>query len=139
MIGGNTNLIIYMPEEQKSYDENGKSVQAYKPVASLFGWLDMSTGDSKYDYKAKIEDSTHIFICDYSLLGKIDIEKAKAEVLDVTTYEELTTADFDGIRNLTYKDFAGKGEMYDIKYIDDPMGLHQHLEIYLKRIGGQNE
>ena len=26
--------------------------------------------------------------------------------------------------------------VYNIQLIDDPMGLHQHLEIYLKYIGG---
>jgi len=29
-------------------------------------------------------------------------------------------------------------EVYDVLYIDDPMNLHQHLEIFLKYIGGQN-
>lgn len=29
------------------------------------------------------------------------------------------------------------GERYDIMLIDDPMGLHQHLEIHLEYLGGQ--
>ena len=30
------------------------------------------------------------------------------------------------------------GLIYQIMLIDDPMNLHQHLEIYLKFVGGQN-
>jgi len=29
------------------------------------------------------------------------------------------------------------GGVYDVKLIDDPMGLHKQLEIYLKYTGGQ--
>jgi len=111
MIGGNTNLSIKeLDSKNESFDENGAGISNYEMVASLFGWIDLITGDTKYDYKAKIEDSTHIFICDYIDIGEIDLEEAKAEV---------------------------SGEEYDIKYIDDPMGLHEQLEIYLKKVGGQ--
>lgn len=111
MIGGNTNLIIKeLDNENESFDENGARIIGYITTASLFGWLDLLAGDSKYDYKAKIEDSTHIFICDYIDIGAVDIEKVLAEV---------------------------NGEDYDIKYIDNPMGLNEQLEIYLKKVGGQ--
>lgn len=111
MIGGNTNLIIKeLDNENESFDENGARIVELRQVASLFGWLDLLTGDSKYDYKAKIEDSTHVFICDYIDISSVDIEQSKAEV---------------------------NGVEYDIKYIDAPMGLCQHLEIYLKKVGGQ--
>ena len=112
MIGGDTELIIKVIDTQKeNFDENGKRIAEYTEKASLFGWVDLSNGDSKYDYKAKIEDSTHIFICDYiEGITDIDIEKAKAVVKEVE---------------------------YDIKYIDDPMELHEQLEIYLKKVGGQ--
>lgn len=111
MIGGNTNLIIKeLNGENESFDENGARIVEYKQVASLFGWLDLMTGDSKYDYKAKIEDSTHIFICDYIDVSNVDVEKSKASI---------------------------NGEEYDLKYIDDPMGLNEQLEIYLKKVGGQ--
>ena len=111
MIGGSTNLIVKeLDSENESFDENGARISGYKPVASLFGWLDLMTGDSKYDYKTKIEDSTHVFVCDYIDISSVDIEKSKAFI---------------------------NGEEYDIKYIDNPMGLHEQLEIYLKKVGGQ--
>ncbi len=129
MIGGNTNLIIKLhssdgnypwnpldlenaeiDETKDAFDENGSRIKTYTKIASLFGWLDLITGDSKYDYKTKIEDSTHVFICDYIDIKEIDTEEAKAEI---------------------------NGEEYDIRYIDDPMELHEQLEIYLKKVGGQ--
>lgn len=113
MIGGNTEILIQTIDNSKSdYDVNGKRINSYKDIASLFGWKDLLSGDSKYDYKAKIEDSTHVFLCDYEDLGTVDVEEARAII---------------------------NNEIYDIKYIDDPMDLHQHLEIYLKFIGGQNK
>ena len=110
MIGGDTELIIQVLKDNLEYDENGKKVPVYGDEISLFGWIDFTSGDSRYDYKAKIEDSTHVFICDYINIGKIDIEKARA---------------------------VCKGRIYDVKYIDDPMELHEQLEIYLKLVGGQ--
>lgn len=112
MIGGNTELIIKTIDNSiDMFDENGKRIIEYTNTASLFGWIDLISGDSKYDYKAKIEDSTHVFICDYvEGISNIDIEEAKAII---------------------------NNQEYDIKYIDDPMELHQHIEIYLKKVGGQ--
>lgn len=113
MIGGNTELILKrIKKDESTFDENGKRKVLYESIASLFGWLDLTSGDSKYDYKAKIEDSTHVFICDFEKLDDTDIENLRATI---------------------------DGKDYDIKYIDDPMRLHQHLEIYLKLVGGQNE
>lgn len=110
MIGGNIELILKQIDA-KNFDENGKKIISYKTIASLFGWLDLVSGDSKYDYKAKIENSTHVFICSYIELGNIDIENVIATV---------------GNKN------------FEIQYIDNPMGLNEQLEIYLKLVGGQN-
>ena len=112
MIGGNTELIIQSLSEFVKHDENGKKIVDYKSRNPILGWLDLVAGDSRYDYKAKIEDSTHIFICDYTNLDDVNIEESRA---------------------------IEKGEIYEIKYIDDPMELHAQIEIYLKKVGGQNE
>lgn len=111
MIGGNKELIIQELAETNAYDDNGKKIEQYKQVLNpIVGWLDLMSGDSNYDYKAKIEDSTHIFICDYINLSTVDVEKSRALI---------------------------DNRVFDIKYIDNPMELNQHLEIYLKLIGGQ--
>lgn len=111
MIGGNKELIIQSLMDTSSYDSNGKKIEKYEnKLNPILGWLDLMSGDSNYDYKAKIEDSTHIFVCDYVNLETVDIEISRALI---------------------------ENRIFEIKYIDDPMGLHQHLEIYLKLIGGQ--
>ena len=111
MIGGNIELIFQELTDQKVYDDCGKKIENYNQILEpIIGWLDLISGDSNYDYKAKIEDATHIFVCDYVDLSLIDIEKTRAMI---------------------------NNRIYELKYIDDPMELHQHLEIYLKLIGGQ--
>ena len=106
MIGGNTEVIL----QQKSGSETndiGEKIQTWSDIQSLHGWLDLSGGDSKYTYDAKLQESTHIFITDYT-----DI--------DQKTHN---------------KRLMVNGDVYEILLIDDPMGLHQHLEIYLKFVG----
>ena len=111
MIGGNKELIIQELIETNTYDNKGKKIEKYESILKpITGWLDLMSGDSNYDYKAKIEDSTHIFICDYVDLSTVDIEKSRALI---------------------------DNRVFDIKYIDNPMELNQQLEIYLKLIGGQ--
>lgn len=140
MIGGDTELKIQIINPNESvFDENGKRHPTYKTIATLLGWLDLITGDSKYDYDAKIEDSTHVFICDYSAIGKIDFEQAKAISTDITTCAEAKTASNESLKNFKIQEFHQKEQEFDIRFIDDPMKLHQHLEIYLKVIGGQHD
>lgn len=111
MIGGNTELVIKVLDNTKlTFDKNGKRIPNYIEKEPITGWLDLVSGDSRYDYKAKIENSTHIFLCDYIDLSNVDIEEAKA---------------------------IAKGKEFNIKYIDDPMELHEQLEIYLELVGGQ--
>lgn len=79
MIGGDTELTIKVIDKNSyTFDKNGKRIFESKNLKPLVGWLDLVTGDSKYDYKAKIEDSTHVFICDYTELESIDVEEVRA-------------------------------------------------------------
>ena len=107
MIGGNTEAIL----QQKSgstTNEIGERVQTWSDIHRLRGWLDLQSGDSKYaTYDAKLQESTHIFMCDYTAID----------------------------RTATDKRLMVNGNVYDVLLIDDPMELHQHLEIYLKYVG----
>lgn len=109
MIGGNTTGTIQIRETTKN--DIGEGVKTWTDVQALTGWLDLMSGDSRYTtYNAKIQESTHLFICDYTPLdAKISPENARMEV---------------------------DGKTYDITYIDNPMGLNQHLEIFLAYTGG---
>lgn len=93
-------------------NEIGEQVAVWETVENLTGWLDLSAGDSKYTaYNAKMQESTHVFICAYKELGNAAAENSRA-VID--------------------------GSLYDVMLIDDPLNMHRQLELYLKYTGGQN-
>ena len=106
MIGGNTEAVLQRISGSTTNDI-GERIPTWVDVETLCGWLDLSNGDSKYTNDAKLQESTHIFICDY-----VPID-----------------------RDTKDKRLSVNGTTYDIMLIDDPMGLHQHLEIYLKYVG----
>lgn len=110
MIGGN---IIATLEKLTGAAKNaiGETVPAWKKYLDINGFLDYSTGEAKTSvYDAKVQESTHIFICDYVDLSGVKPESCRMLI---------------------------KGEVYEVTLIDDPMELHKHLEIYLKYAGGQ--
>lgn len=111
-IGGNTNAVIQISTAEKN--EYGIQGKTWQDVQTLHGWLDLVSGDSRYRvYNAKIQESSHVFVCDYvSLNSKIKAENARM-VID--------------------------GETYDIMLIDNPMRLKDgsQWEIFLKYTGGQ--
>ena len=107
MIGGNINLELQIKDGTEK-NALGEQLKSWKHYKTLFGFLDLSTGTTNYtNYNAKVEESSHVFICDYVKIGAKDTE----------------------LRAIC------DGAMYDVKYIDDPMNLHEHLEIFLKYIG----
>lgn len=111
-IGGNITATIQVYTSAKN--DIGENVKTWADVQMLKGWLDLSSGDSKYTtYNAKIQESTHIFIADYVQLdSRITAEGARMLI---------------------------DGRRYDILLIDNPMemGSGSQLEIYLKYTGGQ--
>ena len=109
MIGGNTTGTIQIRTTTKN--DIGEAVKAWTDIQSIKGWLDFMSGDARYNtYNAKIQESTHLFICDYlDLDARIKSENSRMIV---------------------------NGSVYDITYIDNPMGLNQHLEIFLTYTGG---
>lgn len=110
MIGGNKTASIQISSTTKN--EIGESVKGWTTVQSLFGWLDLASGDSKYtSYNAKIQESTHLFIADYQILDQRIKSENSRLLID--------------------------NKAYDVMLIDNPMELNQQLEIYLKYTGGQ--
>ena len=108
-IGGNTVLTLQTKTSAKN--TIGEGVQTWTDVASLTGFLDLMSGTSSYNtFNTKAQESTHIFLADYVELN-VDAENCRALI---------------------------GGCIYDVLLIDDPMGLHEHLEIYLKFVGGQH-
>ncbi len=109
MIGGNTTGTIQIRTTTKN--DIGESIKTWNDTQTITGWLDFMSGDARYNtYNAKIQESTHLFICDYlDLDARIKSENSRMIV---------------------------NGSVYDITYIDNPMGLNQHLEIFLTYTGG---
>ena len=114
-IGGNIYATIQM-KVTDGLNDIGEPVETWSDVGSVLGWLDYSTGQNDVNqYNAKLQDTTHYFLCDYSRWIKavqgqqITAENCRLQI---------------------------KGETYNVLLIDNPMELNQHLEIYLQYIGG---
>ena len=82
-IGGNTTAIMQVRTTQKN--AIGESVPTWVDAFSLFGWLDLSGGDSHYTYNAKVQQSTHIFLCDFQNLTALT-DDFIWDVLNFTKY-----------------------------------------------------
>lgn len=138
MIGGNTYALIQV-KDAGTYNAIGERSHTWTDVTSLQGWLDLSTGESTYLNNAKMQDSTHIFLADFSSLKGVsakwvwnpsnvisDVIKQGAEAPESV---EVTSENCRMVIN---------GGIYNILLIDNPMGMNRQLEIYLKYLGGQN-
>lgn len=111
-IGGNITAVI---QTKASGGKNaiGEAEVTWADTFSCVGWLGLQNGENKRaTFNAKIEESTHVFLCDYH----------------------------EGIYALADQDtrMIIKGNMYDILLIDNPDELDEQLEIYLRKVGGQN-
>lgn len=111
-MGGNITAVIQTATTTKN--AIGEQVKSWANAQTLKGWLDLSSGDSKYTtYNAKMQESTHVFIADYvPLAAGIQAENSRMTI---------------------------NGKIYDVLLIDNPMemGSGSQLEIYLKYTGGQ--
>lgn len=111
-IGGNIRATIQTYTATKN--AIGEQVQSWTDAQTIKGWLDLSSGDSKYaTFNAKIQESTHVFIADFVQLAEgVSAESSRMVI---------------------------NGKRYDILLIDNPMeiGSGSQLEFYLKFTGGQ--
>ena len=105
-IGGNTDLILKVKSQTEN--EIGEKVTSWVNYKTIHGFMDfLSESTGRTNFNSKIVESTHLFICDYVAIDK--------SVIELMAYHN--------------------NKQYEITYIDDPMGLHYHLEIFLKYIG----
>ena len=88
----------------------GEAVKEWVDAFRHEGWLDLQSGDSKYsNHSAKLEESTHVFLCDY--------------------HSSIYALQGQDVRMII------KGMVYDVLLIDNPMELDEQLEIYLRKVG----
>lgn len=112
IIGGN---IVGIIQTKATGGKNalGEAENVWTDYISTPGWLDLQSGGmNRTTFNAKIEESTHVFLCDYH----------------------------EGIYALRNQDtrMQIKGDVYDVTLIDNPCEANEQLEIYLKKVGGQN-
>lgn len=87
----------------KESDGIGGYNETWKEFKAVEGYLDLVTGtDLNNTQNAITEDSTHLLIIPDYLPGITDKMRVVAE-----------------------------NRTYDIDYVDDPVGIHHHIELYL--------
>ena len=119
MIGGNVNAVLQVSTTTKN--EIGEKVQEWHYVVDFTGFLDLSgETTNRTNFNAKIQESTHIFICDYKPIPGTLVVNGKTVKVSAENAR-----------------MVANSQRYDVMLIDDPMELHKHLEIYLKYTGGQ--
>lgn len=118
-IGGNITAAIQTKTTEKN--KIGEKVAVWATVFEHVGWLGLQAGDSKHNnFNAKIEESTHVFLCDYhSGIYRLTFPDAKTK----------TVPDCRAII---------KGMVYDVLLIDNPDEMDEQLEIYLRKVGAWN-
>jgi hypothetical protein len=107
VIGANLEAILQSRSFTKTSDI-GTRTALWEDVAALAGWLDFASGGNVQVASKTLEESTHIFICKWLELPSFGAGELRLLIGDVA---------------------------YEVIYIDDPMGLHRQIEIYL-RYGG---
>lgn len=120
-IGGNIQALLQVKKSTKN--NIGECISTWVDCISVWGWLDLSSGDSKHTtFYSKIQESTHIFLCDYLNLKGLPTGEEENETVDITNNNARMVVN---------------GDVYEILLIDNPMNMNEHLEIYLRFIGGQ--
>lgn len=83
----------------------------WNDALTINGFLDFIAGENDIDkYDAKLQETSHLFMCDYHNLSEQGITSENARMVV-------------------------NGAVYQILMIDDVMKMHEHLEIFLKYVG----
>ena len=136
-IGGNIQALLQV-KSKGTKNDIGTYESTWVDCTSLKGWLDLSSGDSKHNvFSAKVQESTHIFLCDFTSLKNLhtkwvwDPFSFLTGIINKDEQETVVDATSENARMVI------RGAVYEILLIDNPMNMNEHLEIYLRFIGGQ--
>ena len=111
-VKGNT-LCVIQTGTSSAVNEYGERETTWENAIEFDAVLGLQSGDSKYSsFNAKIEESSHVAVAEFDA--------------DIYALADKNTR------------LIAKGKMYDVLLIDNPDELNEHLEIYLRFIGGQN-
>lgn len=136
-VGGNIQALLQV-KSRGAKNAIGEVTAPWVDCTSIKGWLDLSTGDSKHTtFYAKVQESTHIFLCDFTNLKNLSTKwvwnpfNFLTGVINQQSEQESVDVTSDNARMVI------DGLVYEILLIDNPMNMNDHLEIYLRFIGGQ--
>lgn len=136
-VGGNIQALLQV-KSRGAKNSIGEVTAQWVDCTSIKGWLDLSTGDSKHTtFYAKVQESTHIFLCDFTNLKNLSTKwvwnpfNFLTGVISQQSEQESVDVTSDNARMVI------DGLVYEILLIDNPMNMNDHLEIYLRFIGGQ--
>jgi SPP1 family predicted phage head-tail adaptor len=108
---------MYPPQQLKIQevtqvpDGIGNFTETWDDLYTVYGYLDLVNGtDLAGAQNAFVEESTHLLVIPTYQSGVTD----KMRVVD------------------------GQGRYYHVNYVDDPVGVHHHLELYLTYGGVTN-
>jgi len=110
-IGGNVTAQVQVKAATQKMNAIGGREHEWFTIAELTGFLDLATSGGSYStlaQNAKLQDSSHVFMCDY-------------QSLDVTTADARLV--------------IGK-QIYAVQLFDNPMGMDKHYEIYCNYLEG---
>lgn len=139
MIGGRTIALLQVKEPAEKNAVGERPVE-WLDVTSLKGFLDYMVGDSENEnYKTKIQESTHIFMCDFTSLKNLS-ERWVWNPFSFLNGVIRQDAEEPATVSITSENarMLIDGKVYDVLLIDNPMNKNRHLEIYLRFVGGQN-
>ena len=111
-VKGHTPFVI-QKQGEFAFNAIGEREQTWVSSVTFFGVLGLQSGESKYtNFNAKIEESTHVFLCDFDA--------------DIYALADQNTR------------MICKGFIYDVLLIDNPDEMDEQLEIYLRKVGACN-
>lgn len=135
-VGGNVYALLQVKDEGRK-NAIGEREHTWTDCTSILGWLDLQTGDSKYlNFNAKVQESTHVFLCDFTNLKSLSTKwvwnpfNFLTGIISSDGREETVDVTSENARMVV------NGLVYEILLIDNPMNMNEHLEIYLRFIGG---
>lgn len=139
-IGGNTRAVVQV-RDSGTKNQIGERIHQWVDVAALTGWLDLIDGGGSATkrtvYNAAIQESSHIFLCDFQSFKNLSSGwvwnpfNLHTGVISNAELPQAVDATSENARIVI------DNQIFNIMLIDDPMNMHQHLEIYLKFTGGQ--
>lgn len=110
-IGGNISAVIEV--KKTAGNEIGAEREQWTAYRTVPGFLDMiGEGTDRTTFNKKVQDSDYIFLTDYIELPGVDEENSRLRIAN---------------------------KIYEVRLYDDPMGMHEQLEIYLRYLGGQQD